>query len=138
MKINVIKKLGVLKPVDELDQKELFNLKDGQIYSCEIKKPRNIGYHRKFFAMLNLCFDNQDVFNSLENFRKEMLKASGYFNSYVNHKNITVYEAKSISFSNMSQDEFQEVYEAVFMTILTVFKWTESEDQFRVELNEFI
>ena len=81
-RINLKKQLGSLKPVDQTDIDILYSLKEGEIYSCEIKKPRNIRFHRMFFAMIGLCFDNQDVFNNIDNFREEMLKASGYFNSY--------------------------------------------------------
>ena len=77
MKIHLIKSLGVLKPVDESDLEVFNNLKTGDIYSCEIKKPRNIKFHRMFFAMINLCFQNQDVFGNVEYFRKEMCNTIG-------------------------------------------------------------
>ena len=135
-KIYLRKQLGVLKPVSQIDVDALYKLKEGEIYSCEIKKPRNVGFHRMFFAMIGLCFENQDVFSNVDNFREEMLKASGHFTSYQNHKGIMVYQAESISFSNMKQDEFEKVYEAVFMTCVQIFKWVGVESEFRNELNE--
>ena len=135
-KIHLKKQLGVLKPVDQIDIDTIYQLKEGEIYSCEIKQPRNIRFHRMFFAMIGLCFENQDVFTNVKNFREEMLKASGHFTSYENHKGIMVYKEESISFSNMKQDEFEKVYEAVFMTCIQVFKWNDVESEFRNELND--
>ena len=135
-KIHLRKQLGVLKPVDQTDVDAIYALKEGEIYSCEIKKPRNIGFHRMFFAMIGLCFENQGVFNNVDNFREEMLKASGFFTSYKNHKGTTVYKAESIAFSKMKQDDFEKVYEAVFMTCIQVFKWEDVESEFRNELND--
>lgn len=136
MILHLIKSLGVLKPVDDSDLDVFNKLKTSTVYSCEIKKPRNIGFHRMFFAMINLCFQNQDVFSNIDFFREEMLKASGYFISYKNHKGNDVYKADSISFANMKQDEFEKVYESVFMTCIQVFKWDSVESEFRSELNE--
>lgn len=136
MKINLIKKLGVLKPLDPIDVDYFYKLKEDTVYSCEIKKLRNPRFHRMFFAMINICFDNQEIFKDIEYFRKEMLKASGYYNSYVNHKGITQYEAKSISFGSMDQDEFKTVYESVFMTCIKIFNWEEVKEQFINELND--
>ena len=135
-KIHLKKQLGILKPVDQTDIDTLYNLKEGKIYSCEIKEPRNIGFHRMFFAMINICFDNQEVFNNVDNFREEMLKASGYFTSYTNHKQVIVYKAESISFASMKQDDFVKVYEAVFMTCIQIFKWSKVENEFRSQLED--
>lgn len=135
MKINVTKSLGVLKPLDDFDIAAFSKLKSDVIYSCEIKKPRNVGFHRMFFAMINLCFQNQDIFNNIDFFREEMMKASGNFVSYINHKGVTTYQAKSVSFSNMDQDEFESIYESVFMTCIQIFKWTDVETDFRKEID---
>lgn len=136
MKINLVKKLGVLKPVDQIDVDAFYKLKEDTIYSCEVKKPRNIKFHRMFFAMISLCFENQDVFSNVDYFREEMLKASGFFTSYKNHKGVTQYKADSISFANMDGSEFEKVYESVFMTCIKIFNWTEVKEEFINELNE--
>jgi hypothetical protein len=129
------KKLGKLIPLEPLD---LQKVKEGETIQVEIKKPRNVGFHRKFFALINLAFQNQDVFENSEYFREEMLKASGYFEHYVNHKGIDCYKAKSISFGKMSQDEFETLYIQIFDTIVSLFKWEEVKEEFKKELDNFI
>ena len=134
MKFLAVKKFGNLHPLYE---SSLFKIKEGETVEIEVKRSRNIGFHRKFFAMLNLCFDNQEVFDNIEYFREELLKASGYFNKYINHKGIECYKAKSISFANMSQDEFETLYESFLVTVIQVFNWSDVESEIRKELNEF-
>ena len=135
-KIFVRKQLGALKPVDHVGVDALYKLKEGVIYACQITKPRSSKFHRMFFAMIGLCYENQDIYNSMDNFREEITKAAGHFTSYTNHKGNTVYKAESISFSKMGQDDFEKVYESVFMTCVHIFKWEDVESEFRKELNE--
>lgn len=134
-KIFVRKQLGALKPVDHVGVDALYKLKEGVIYACQITKPRNSKFHRMFFAMIGLCYENQGVFDNIDNFREEMIKAAGHFTSYTNHKGVKVYKAESISFAKMDQDDFEKVYESVFMTCVQVFKWEDVESEFRKELN---
>lgn len=92
------------------------SLKPGDEVFCEVTKVRNPRFHRKFFALLNLVFDNQEVFVNIDHMREELTKAAGYYEMYVNHKGITCYKAESISFSSMDDAEFNKFYEA-FMKV---------------------
>ena len=42
-------------PSHDSDYETLKKIKVGVTVSCEIKQPRNIGFHRKFFALINLA-----------------------------------------------------------------------------------
>ncbi len=49
-----------LKPNYDTDQEQIkkCKFKIGETYEIEYKKPRNVKYHRKYFALLNLCYSN--------------------------------------------------------------------------------
>ena len=104
---------GKLEPITELDE-SLNSLKEGETVEVTIKRKRNIKFHSKFFVMVLLFFDNQEVFCNPDYFRKEMTMSAGYFVRYKNHKGLDKFEPKSLSFSSMDQSEFEEVYNAVF------------------------
>ena len=75
-----------------------------------VTRPRNIGMHRKFFALMDLAFENQDKYTAFEAFRKEVVMRAGW---YIEHHHITgkiSYEAKSVSFTKMDELEFQELF----------------------------
>jgi len=57
MELYLISHLGVLKPVDD-DGRQYLARKRGKTLKCEITEPRNIGHHRKFFAMVNIIVAN--------------------------------------------------------------------------------
>lgn len=137
MKISIVKKEGRLVVVDEMDEESMFKLKEGVIYSFNCEPLRNPLFHRKFFKMLNLCFTNQETFNNFDNFRNTILIVSGYFDECKSESGNVICKAKSVSFDNMKQDEFEAMYEAVFMSCIRIFKWQEVKEEFINELNEY-
>lgn len=46
-----------LVPVNDSDLEQLEKLKHWAIYKAEVTAPRNLKFHRKFFALLNLTFE---------------------------------------------------------------------------------
>ena len=105
-----------LKPMYNQDHDNVrqSKLKIGEVYEVELKKPRNILFHRKFFALLNLVFENQEVFdpNDFEAFRAYILIKCGEYVRTVTPKG-EFFHAKSISFANMDEIEFDELYTKV-------------------------
>lgn len=118
-----------LKPCYDDDYEEKKKLKIGEIYKAKITIPRNIKHHRKFFAMLKTCWEYQSeerrakMFqNSFDLFRQTVLLAAGISNRIwdVNAKRF-IDIPKSISFSNMTQTEFDEVYNRCFDVLCSTF-----------------
>lgn len=118
-----------LKPCYDEDYEEKKKLKIGEIYKAKITIPRNIKHHRKFFAMLKTCWEYQSeerrakMFqNSFDLFRQTVLLAAGISNRIwdVNGKKF-IDIPKSISFSNMTQTEFDEVYNRCFDVLCSTF-----------------
>lgn len=101
-------------------------LKVGQLYECEVKQPRNLKFHRKFFALLNLAYDNQDFTDNFDRFRQAVMIEAGFSETIVNKQTGEVHVfPKSISFSKMSEEEFEVVYDKVHDYICRAFSLPE-------------
>ncbi len=126
MKINFIKQAGgVLIPASDLETEKLTRFKTGEQYEVEIKLTRNVAFHRKVFAFFNFCFefwkgDNefQCEQKQFDVFRDHLTVLAGFYGSYAGIDGRVRVEAKSISFSKMSQDEFELLYNALINAAL--------------------
>jgi len=104
------------------------SIKLGQVIHGEFRKMRNAGFHRKFFALLDLAFEYWEPgeINSkygvpeknFERFRKDLIILAGYFHLVIRLDGTTRPEADSISFAKMDNDEFQKLYSNVLNVIL--------------------
>lgn len=102
---------GFLKPLFDFDQDEIrqARLKIGKIYEVKMTMPRNPIFHAKFFALLNLAYENQEMFTDTRSFREFITSKAGYYIKTVTQNGVFV-KAKSISFSAMDQVEFEKLY----------------------------
>ena len=121
MKILCKKSGRYLIPMYDSDGEALAEcrLKDGEVYEVDIKTPRNIKHHRKLFALYNLCFENQDLFESIEDMRYYLTCKAGYYR-IVETGSGEMIVPKSLKFSKMDQIEFNQLYDA---TLKFVAKW---------------
>ena len=135
MKFLVQKTMTGLIPVFNSDHDKLkeSKLKLGEIYEVEIKKKRNYQFHKKYFALLNLCFENQEVFESIEDLRYFLTMKAGYYKQ-VDTGNGTMFIPKSISFSSMDEIEFEQLYQNT-ITVICKFIGIEKEDLLNEILN---
>jgi len=125
---------GSFKPAYDSDYQKAKKIKVDSAVSCKITKPRNIKFHRKFFALMNLVFNNQEHYINIDHLRRDLTIASGY---YTKSKSITgeeVTEAKSISFSGMSEIEFNELYTNILISIEKYFHF--DKDRVRREIEQ--
>lgn len=53
----MVKRFGQLMPASENDAEVIASLTDGETYKVAITRPRNIRFHRKYFALLDILFD---------------------------------------------------------------------------------
>lgn len=128
MKLFVIKSLsGTIKPAYDSDFEHLKKMKAGEVYECEIKMPRNIKFHRKFFALINLVFQNQELYTNIEHLRKDLIIASGNYDTRYNLDGVEILEPKSISFAKMDESEFSELYTSVVDVICKYFHFDKEE-----------
>jgi hypothetical protein len=107
------------------DYDQLKKLKPGVTYSFEIKQPRNVKFHRKFFGLLNLAFDNQSAFNSFEEMRAWIIMKAGFYKRVVTPSG-EMYQPESISFASMDDLQFAELYSRVMDVICN---WLDISDE---------
>lgn len=136
---------GTLAPNDNQAIEYLNSLKSNQVVSCSISKPRNYGFHRKFFALLQVAYDawnapdieynGQPIHKNFERFRHDVTILAGYYDASVNLKGEVRLDAKSISFAQMNQDEFEKLYSSVIDVILRkiLTHYTRSDLDYQVE-----
>jgi len=135
MKIYVKKTSTGLVPIYNSDYEGLkeCKLKLGEEYEVEIKKKRNYKFHKKYFALLNLCFENQDKFEDINDLRYYLTMKSGFVKK-IDTGNGIMHIPKSISFSNMDEIEFDNLYQLTITTVCN-FIGIEKEDLLNEILN---
>lgn len=101
---------GVLEPVDDDGKRTLAKFKNGTLIRAQVTKPRNVHFHRKFFAMLNLILQNQEHYKSVD----DLLDVCKLRIGHVRVIQTATGEERvpqSISFAAMDETAFQEFYD---------------------------
>jgi hypothetical protein len=120
MQITLIKTLSGFKLAYNSDYELAKKIPLNEPIVYEWKKPRNLKFHKKFFALLNLVFENQEQYNNLDHLRKDLTISAGYYDLRLNIEGLEIREAKSISFAKMTDTEFSDYYNRI---IDVVVKW---------------
>ena len=111
MLLEVIKTAdGKLLPANEEAIKKLSKVKVGDSILIDYKAKRNPLFHRKGFALLNLIFQNQDRYTNLEDLRVEFRLKAGFYSEHITTKGRLIYIPRSMNFSSMDENEFEELY----------------------------
>lgn len=105
-----------LTPLTDEDYEAKKRLKMGDIVRCQIKRPRNLRFHKKFFALLSLTYDNipHDVaellgISSKEGMLDTIKLALDHYDTYeIGGK--TLLRLRSIAFDKMDDTEFETFY----------------------------
>lgn len=144
MKIMLLNTMQGLKPLYDEDFEEKKKLKIGEIYEAEIKKTRNLAFHRKYFALINCAwqFTNENVTNHFKNnidlFRKTVEMAAGFSTPiYSIDRKEWIEIPMSISFKSMTQDEFSNLYERVKDVLYKYFLKHVTIEEFEQNLMNF-
>ena len=110
--------------------KRVINFDAGEISFLKFIIPRNGKFHRKFMALLNVGFDMWEpkrkrksykgmaIEKNFDQFREDITILAGFYEQTFNIKGEMKLRAKSISFANMEDDEFEELYQSVVTVLL--------------------
>lgn len=112
-KAHVIFNKGYIKPLSEHSESILKDCKHGTIgYFVQdgIRDPKT---HRRYFQMLRVAFDNQELYKSREDFRDIMQMKAGYFRTVPTDKGTVLYLPQSIKYEELDEGEFTEVCKRV-------------------------
>lgn len=136
MKIEMIKSHGgVLCPASDLDEEKLTKFRTGEQYQIEIKLPRNHKFHGKVFSFFQFAFhywksdrEFMDEAGQFDVFRKQLTVLAGFYDEFYKFDGSVRIEAKSLSYGNMSQEEFEQVYTALVNAAMrTIFQGCDEE-----------
>ena len=83
----------------------------GKEVKVSISQPRNIRFHKKYFALLAVGRDMADTNYNSEQFRAYVTVGAGYCEFLTDKEGGVVAIPKSISFAAMSEDEFERLYQ---------------------------
>ena len=106
---------------DKLDQ---FRGREMQV---KISQPRNIRFHRKFFAQLGEARDMADTEYNAEQFRAYVTVGAGYAEFITDSEGGVVAIPKSISFASMDESQFERLYQDTLTFICKT--WVLDENQ---------
>jgi len=109
-RILVVKTLGKLQPVDENGEAVLRRFKPGEIFSVEVTKPRNVQFHRKLMAMLQIILENQTHYTSIDDLLAVLKIRIGHTHKIQTARGIVEVPA-SISFAAMDDVAFGNFYD---------------------------
>ncbi len=128
MKLTVIKQLNnTLKVAYNSDYELIKKLKPNTEYQCEIKRPRNYAFHKKYFALIKMLFENQYLYSDISDLRHDLIIEAGYYRRYINIKGIDTKTALSMSFSSMNQEDFDELYSKTLDVIVKFFNFDKQD-----------
>lgn len=145
MKIYLLKTYSGLKPLYEDDFDFAKKLKNGEVYSAEIKLSRNYKFHKKYFALIKCAFEflREDVrekyfADNINNFRKTLQVAAGHSEKVFSiERREFVEQSLSIDFESMNEDQFSELYDRVLDVLFKTFLKNINSTEFETALDNF-
>lgn len=133
-----VKDLGRLIPRDDAASAAMSKIKHGDVVQVEIKRPRNIMHHRKFFALLNLVFENQSKYESPEHLLAALKASVGHCDFLPGKDGMLIAVPKSIAFHKMDQTAFEAFYDRCIDKIARHFLPGVDSDDLRREVEELL
>lgn len=139
MQIDLVKHPGgVFSPVHDKDLERLQRFKNGETYTADIKLTRNPKFHRKVMAFFGFCFEHwcaeraglgsADETTQFNRFRKDLTILAGFYDTVTNIRGEVRAEAKSLSYAQMEQEEFERCYSSLInAAIKHVFAGTKDQ-----------
>lgn len=134
--------LGLI-PLYDSDLEEKKRLGMGKIVKCKIVIPRNYEFHKKFFALVRLVFENlpERTAKDLEvHSEHDMLNRIKYDLGMYDILKIggdTAIRFRSISFPSMDNTEFERFYNLTLDLVLTKYLRGNTREELLDEINNF-
>ncbi len=115
MKFLAAKHLGSLRPVDAAGEEILHRLGNGQLVEIEIRRPRNIRFHRLYFALVTLVWEQLDEtrYPTPEDLHEAIKIAAGLRRRIVLPDGTIGFIPGSIAFHKMDDTEFSAFFDRV-------------------------
>ena len=109
-------KLGA---ADQISADIITGMKEKEIVTASIRRPRNPRHHALLFALLQLVFEHQQTYATIEQLLGALKLSIGLFDTELTLDGLPYVVARSISFASMDQTSFAIVYDKMLDVILT-------------------
>jgi len=140
MEVTLTKTLHGFPPGDPKTQEWFDKLKLGDAVHGKFRKYRNVKFHRKYFALLNIAFDHWEPGQidskhgvpekNFDRFRADLTILAGFFENTIRLDGSVRIEPKSISFAKMDADEFERLYnKTIDVLIKRVYNYKLSREE---------
>lgn len=104
---------GKFEPVDDVGREAMSQIRMGDIVRADVRKPRNLGHHRRFFALVSVIYENQTRYTSPEALLDAIKVHIGHCEVLRLTDGREVHVPRSISFANMDQIAFGQFWDRV-------------------------
>lgn len=154
---------GKFHPFGQSDEENAKKIPVGDDTVFRLQRIRNPFFHRKYWALIKLAYENQDTYTDMDVFRKSIQSRAGYiepmpviinndqekakFINWVkevlrkleNNEPISLPVPKSISYGELDQTQFEELYSKVLNEVYKLLNVVKDEDKemFEAELAGF-
>lgn len=138
---HVMRKInGGLYPVDEAGRSAIAKLKDWQDVTVEMKRPRSIKFHRRYWALVSLVWDNidQERYPTPDDLHAALKVCAGIRTQVVLPDGTIGFIPGSIAFDKMSADEFTAFYNRICDLVAKYFIPGIDEAALKAEVSELI
>lgn len=125
MKIYVKSTLFGFVPFDEIEYEKFQRVGAWEGY-IEIKKQRNVQFHRKFFKMLNTVYENQEKYKNKDHLRCVLTINAGFYDTLIT-KFGTVLMPQSIAFNKMDNIKFKEFFNRFVDAVIEEFQYNDED-----------
>ena len=133
-----------LVPLYDSDHDMKRRLRVGSTVRCRVTLPRNYEFHKKFFALVRLTFDNlplplverwnvRNENDMLRRFKRDL----GYFTSHTNELGDNEIEYLSISFAAMDEAGFERFYNGCVDLVLHKYVRGLGREELEEEVERF-
>lgn len=149
--ITFVKKDWCLVPAFSKDKEQFDKMKNGELFKAPFSKARNARFLAKYWVLLDLVYNNlPDSFTlnsadgqilhirNVEDINWHVKMQLGIYERRVTLGGKVMFEAGSISFAAMDEDQFQEFYDnAINVVIKHFLTGTEKEELEKQVLENF-
>lgn len=118
---------GMFCPADDMEQEKTIKFKTFEPYEVDVKLSRNPKFLRKVMVFFHFCFNHWNgeavhqfcsETEQFDRFRKDLTILAGFYIQSVRIDGTLRTEAESLAFANMTEERFQECYQALIRAAL--------------------
>ena len=124
MKLTLVKNLNnTFSIAYNSDYEKAKKMKAGVFFECDVKKKRNYMFHKKYFALINMVYENQEIYSNIDHLREDLTIEAGYYDYTLDFNGNRSKKVQSINFSSMDEFKFNDLYSATIDVIVKYFKF---------------